>query len=71
MLYPQHFPMVVDYIPFHQYFIISWWSMCKGISDVMVSILASIVVDHEFDPRSGQSKDNKSGICCLSDSMQH
>jgi hypothetical protein len=33
----------------------------------MISVLASIVVDHEFDPRSGQSKDNNSGICCLSD----
>jgi hypothetical protein len=31
----------------------------------MVSVLASSVVDRGFDPRSGQSKDFKIGICCF------
>jgi hypothetical protein len=32
----------------------------------MVSMLASSVVDRGFEPRSGQTKDYKSGICCFS-----
>ena len=32
----------------------------------MVSALASIVVDHGFEPRSGQTKDNTIRICCFS-----
>ena len=32
----------------------------------MVSILASSAVDRGFDPRSGQTKDYKIGICCFS-----
>ena len=32
----------------------------------MVNILASSVVDREFEPRSGQTKDYKTGICCFS-----
>jgi hypothetical protein len=32
----------------------------------MVSVLVSSVVDCGFEPRSGQSKDNKIGICCFS-----
>jgi hypothetical protein len=32
----------------------------------MVSMLASDVVDHGFEPRSGQIKDYKIGICCFS-----
>jgi hypothetical protein len=32
----------------------------------MVSELASSVVDRGFEPRSGQIKDYKIGICCLS-----
>jgi hypothetical protein len=29
-------------------------------------MLASSVVDRGFEPRSGQTKDNKIGICCFS-----
>jgi hypothetical protein len=36
------------------------------IGGVMVSVLASSVVDHGFEPRSGQTKDYKIGICCFS-----
>jgi hypothetical protein len=36
------------------------------ISAVMVSILASIAIDRGFEPRSGQTKDYKIGICCFS-----
>ena len=33
---------------------------------VMVSVLASSAVDRGFEPRSGQTKDYKIGICCFS-----
>ena len=33
---------------------------------VMVSIVTSSVVDCEFEPWSGQSKDYKIGSCCFS-----
>jgi hypothetical protein len=33
---------------------------------VMVSVLALSAVDHGFEPRSGQTKDYKIGICCFS-----
>ena len=36
------------------------------IGGVMVSVLASSSVDREFEPRSGQTKDYKIGICCFS-----
>ena len=36
-----------------------------SISGVMVSVFASSVVGREFEPRLGQSKDNKIIICCL------
>ena len=36
------------------------------ISGVMVSVLASHVVDDGFKPPSGQTKDNKIDICCFS-----
>jgi hypothetical protein len=29
-------------------------------------MLASSVVDHGFEPQSGQTKDNAIGICCFS-----
>jgi hypothetical protein len=32
----------------------------------MVSVLASSVVDHGFEPRSGQSKGYEIGVCCFS-----
>ena len=32
----------------------------------MVSVLASSVVDHGFESRSGQTKEYKIGICCFS-----
>jgi hypothetical protein len=32
----------------------------------MVSVLASSAVDRGFEPRSGQTKDYKIGICCFS-----
>ena len=36
------------------------------IDGAMVSVLASSVVDRGFEPRSGQTKDCKIGICCFS-----
>ena len=32
----------------------------------MGSVLASSAVDRRFQPRSGQTKDNTIGMCCLS-----
>ena len=32
----------------------------------MASVLASSAVDRGFEPRSGQTKDYKIGICCFS-----
>ena len=36
------------------------------ISGVLVSMLTSSVVDRGFEPRLGQTKDYKIGICCFS-----
>jgi hypothetical protein len=36
------------------------------ISGVMVSVLASSAVDRGLEPRSGQTKDYKTGICGFS-----
>ena len=36
------------------------------IGGVMVSVFASSAVDREFEPRSGQTKDDKIDICCFS-----
>ena len=36
------------------------------IGDVLVSVLASSAVDRGFEPRSGQTKDYDTGICCYS-----
>ena len=38
------------------------WDRSGG---VMVSMLASSAVDYGFEPRSGQTKDYKIGICCF------
>jgi hypothetical protein len=40
------------------------------IGDVMASMLASSAVSHGLEPWSGQTKDNKHGICCVPPSMQ-
>jgi hypothetical protein len=39
--------------------------LLNRIGGVIVSVLASSVVDHRFD-RSGQTNDYKIGICCFS-----
>ena len=36
------------------------------IGGVMVSVLASSLVDRGFEPWSGETKDYKIGICCFS-----
>jgi hypothetical protein len=38
----------------------------NSIGGIMVSLLTSSVVDREFEPRSGLTKDYKIGICCFS-----
>ena len=37
----------------------------KSIGGVMVSVFASSALDRGFEPRSGQTKDYKIGICCF------
>ena len=37
-----------------------------NIGGVIVSVLDSGAVDREFEPRSGQTKDYKIGMCCFS-----
>ena len=36
------------------------------IGGVIVSMLVSSVIDCGYEPHSGQTKDNKISICCLS-----
>ena len=36
------------------------------IDGIMINMLASSAVDCGFEPWSGQTKDNKIGICCFS-----
>ena len=36
------------------------------IGGVMISVLASSVVDRRFEPRSGQTKDYRIDMCCFS-----
>ena len=38
----------------------------EGICGVMVSMLTSSAADRGFEPRSGQTKNYKIGICCFS-----
>ena len=40
--------------------------LINRIGGVMVSVLASSVVDRGFDPRSSQTKDYKNRNCCFS-----
>jgi hypothetical protein len=42
------------------------FSIVYNIGGVMVSVLASSVIDHVLEPRSGQTKDYKIGICGFS-----
>ena len=37
----------------------------------MVSVLASSAVDYELEPRLGQTKDYKIGICCFFAILKH
>ena len=46
--------------------VIVYISEANRISDVMVSVLASSVVDREFEHSSGLTKDHNIGICCFS-----
>jgi hypothetical protein len=48
------------------YFLDSLTNIRNRIAAVMVSVLASSAVDRGFEPRSGQTKDYKIGMCCFS-----
>jgi hypothetical protein len=47
-------------------YIITTHTLHNRIGGVMISVLASSVVDRGFEPRSGQIKDYEIRICCLS-----
>jgi hypothetical protein len=40
--------------------------VCNRIGGVVIKVLASSAVDRGLEPRSGQTKDYKIGICCFS-----
>ena len=40
--------------------------LANRIGDVVVSMLTSSTVDRGFEPRPGQTKDYKLGMCCFS-----
>ena len=40
--------------------------LINRLGGVMINLLASRAVDRGFEPRSGQTKDFKIGICCFS-----
>ena len=52
-------------------FINIYVSTVVPLGGVMISMLASIVVDHGFNPRSGQTRDYKINIVASPLSMQH
>ena len=54
---------LLKHVPLHSRFS---HLIINHIGGVMVSVLASSVVDRGFDPRSGQTKDYKIDICCFS-----
>jgi len=39
--------------------------MLNRINGILVSVLVSSAQDRRFEPRSGQTKDYKIGICCF------
>ena len=41
-------------------------NILNRISGIIVDVLASSAIDCGFEPRSGQTKDYKIGICCFS-----
>ena len=55
---------IIDISHFNGYEFVMLQRVIIGV--VMVSMLASSVVDRRFEPRSSQTKDYKIGICCFS-----
>ena len=53
-------------IPSYIWSLIFLFRWKKRIAGVMVSVLASSVVNRGFEPRLGQTKDFQIGICCFS-----
>ena len=50
----------------HIYMTTHFPGLVYHIDSVMVSVLASSVIDRVFEPRSGQTKNFNVGICCFS-----
>jgi hypothetical protein len=62
--YADHVPLVIFVVTI--YIRHDHPSIWNHISGVMDSVFASSAVDRGFEPRSGETKDNKIGICCFS-----
>jgi hypothetical protein len=64
MLYNDH----LSFVAFIHFMVLNndWHNLTDRIGSVMVSLIASSVVDRGFEPRSGQTNDYKLGICFLS-----
>ena len=56
-------PITLTRLIIHLAFILQGGSRIGGVT---VSVLASSAVGRGFEPRSGQTKDYKIGICCFS-----
>ena len=50
----------------HDCYMLTLYNAVNRIGGIMVSVLASSVVDRGFWPRSGKTKDYKFDICCFS-----
>jgi hypothetical protein len=62
-------PITIKVVSSNTQYKIMWYISsvsCDRIGGVMVSMLASSVVDCEFEPQSGQTRDFKIRICCFS-----
>ena len=57
--------LYVSYV-FHVTVVLSIKNVFNNIGCVVVSVISSIAVGHEFESWSGRSKDYKIGICCFS-----
>ena len=57
------FTKMLTYKKDHIWIIVENSNHTRGL---MVSVLASSALDRGFEPRSGQTKDYKIGICCFS-----
>ena len=56
----------VNFVDTYFHGLVKWQTRKSCIGVVMVGVLAQSAVDRGFEPRQGQTKDYKIGICCFS-----